>query len=150
MIKDKGFTIIELMIVVVIIAILTAVAYPSYRQHVLTSNRLEAKASLLELSQLQENFYVENNRYATTLVGLNAQQAGFAKEGETFVSKNPKLDIYNGHYELSLTGTNDTYTITAKAVRSQTEDTSCIIFTIDQAGDKIANDNAEQPSDKCW
>ncbi|MDM8564727.1 type IV pilin protein [Candidatus Halobeggiatoa sp. HSG11] len=152
MMKNKGFSLIEMMVVVVIIGILTIVAYPYYRQNVLTSNRIEAKSSLMELSQLQENFFVENNRYATNFTEneLNAAQAGFARDGGNFVSINPNLDLINGYYQLNLIGTNATYTLTATATGSQTEDTNCIIFTINHVGQKTATDNTGQPNDKCW
>ncbi|MCK5877831.1 MAG: hypothetical protein KAG43_09365, partial [Candidatus Marithrix sp.] len=133
-----------------IIGILAAVAYPSYRQHVLTSNRLEAKSSLMELSQLQENFYVENNRYASNLDSLDAGQAGFEKKGSAFISKNGRLDLVSGYYELKLLGVNTTYTLTAIALDPQTDDKSCIKFTIDNAGRKRAEDSDEQNNDKCW
>ncbi|MBE9562660.1 MAG: prepilin-type N-terminal cleavage/methylation domain-containing protein, partial [Proteobacteria bacterium] len=144
MTKNKGFSIIELMIVVVIIAILAAVAYPYYRHHILSSNRLEAKSSLMELSQLQENFLVKNNLYATNLIDLNAKQAGFAENGGNFISKNSKLDLANGYYQLTLIGDGATYTLTARANGSQEEDTDCITFTIDDASRKTATDNMEQ------
>lgn len=61
--KLKGFTLIELMIAVVIIAILAAVALPSYQDHVRRSNRAVAKALLLENAQFMEQVYTANNQY---------------------------------------------------------------------------------------
>ena len=55
----RGVTLMELMIVVVIIGILTAMAYPSYRQYVAKAKRNEAKAALLQISTMQERFYLK-------------------------------------------------------------------------------------------
>ncbi|MFK5969097.1 MAG: type IV pilin protein [Candidatus Marithrix sp.] len=146
--NNKGFSLIELMIVVAIIGVITAIAYPTYRQHVLESNRFEAKSALMDLSQLQEEFYIENNKYASNFGNspnsMNIEKAGFAKDKGKFISKNSKLDLLNGYYELSLTGNNNGYTLTADAIGTQVEDTECLQFTIDQASRK------EATSDKCW
>jgi type IV pilus assembly protein PilE len=65
--KDfSGFTLIELMIVVVVIAILVAVAYPSYQDHVRKAKRAEGKAALLKGAQLLERWYSDKNTYGTT------------------------------------------------------------------------------------
>lgn len=68
--KLKGFTLIEVMIAVVIVAILAAVALPSYRNHVQRSNRAVAKAILLENVQFMEQFFTVNNSYAAAVIPI--------------------------------------------------------------------------------
>jgi type IV pilus assembly protein PilE len=59
----SGFTLIELMVVVTIVAILAGIAIPSYREHVKRSNRTEAKTALLEAAQFMERNRTSSNRY---------------------------------------------------------------------------------------
>jgi type IV pilus assembly protein PilE len=61
--KETGFTLIELMIVVTVIAILAAVAYPSYQAQVRKSRMGQAQADLLELAQFMERCFASNNTY---------------------------------------------------------------------------------------
>ena len=59
--QSRGMTLVELMIVVVIIAILTMIAVPGYRQYSERAHRTEAKNALLLLANNQERFYLQNN-----------------------------------------------------------------------------------------
>jgi type IV pilus assembly protein PilE len=85
--QQKGFSLIELMIVVAIVAILGAVAYPSYMDSVTDARRADAQAVLMEAAQYMERFYTENNRYdedtGGTAVALPAQLAESPRDSGT-------------------------------------------------------------------
>ena len=70
---SRGFTLIELMIVIAIVGILAGIAYPSYMDHVRKGNRATAQAVLMELAQRQQNFLMTRRRYAISLSELGAQ-----------------------------------------------------------------------------
>lgn len=61
--RSQGFTLIELMIVVAIVAILASIAYPSYRSSVLKGNRAQGRTALAELMQQQERYMTQRNCY---------------------------------------------------------------------------------------
>lgn len=61
--STAGFTLIELMITVAVIAVLAAIALPSYQRHVLKTNRALAKADLVEIAQLLERYHTVQNSY---------------------------------------------------------------------------------------
>jgi len=68
--KSKGFTLIELMIVVAVIGILTAIALPGYRSFILKSHRTEAINGLLDAASRQARYYTTNNTYTTSMTTL--------------------------------------------------------------------------------
>lgn len=122
--KDpRGFTLIELMIVVAVIAILAAIAYPSYQDSIRKSRRADAKAVLLQAAQWMERFYTENHRYdqdrAGTAVALPLTKA--------------PIDNTTKYYDISLSA-NCTGAATATATAFTLS--ACPISTTDQSKDK--------------
>jgi len=93
--KLKGFTLIEMMIVVAIVGILAAVALPSYRGHIIRAARTQAQAELLELAGLQEKIFLNSNNYAFS---VTAAYNGTATGGLGRTSGKTK----DGRYDLAL------------------------------------------------
>ena len=82
----RGVTLLELMIVVVVISILTAIAYPNYRQYATRAKRTEAKAALLQIATNQERFYLQNNTYTTDLTALGFPvAANFLTDTDSYI-----------------------------------------------------------------
>jgi type IV pilus assembly protein PilE len=133
-IKSKnGFTLIELMIVVAIMGILAAVAYPSYRQHVIKSNRVDAEKNLLELTQWMERFYTENGRYDQdrtdpTPVPVTIDSLPFNQSPTTGTTT-----FYNMTFTVGPTAT--TYTLTATPTATQ-DDAECGAISLNHASVK--------------
>jgi len=113
----QGLTLIELMITVAIVAILAAIAYPSYSRQILRSHRTDAKSALLQIQVAQEKYFLQNNAYGSlTNLGLPSTTT-------------------NGYYTVSLTTlTSTTYVAQAVATGGQAADTTCATYTINQAG----------------
>src|ERR1044072_7897688 len=112
--KSAGVTLVELMVVVVILGILAAIAYPSYRQQVLRSHRSDAKIALEGIAQTLERCYTNTSTYATC-APLQGVIDGTATTSE------------NGYYSIDFTATPTALTFTARAtaVGGQLADGDC-------------------------
>jgi type IV pilus assembly protein PilE len=70
--KSRGFTFIELMVVIALVGLLAVIAIPSYQESVRKSRRAEVRAQLLEVAQYLQRFYSHNDSFATTKAGAAA------------------------------------------------------------------------------
>jgi type IV pilus assembly protein PilE len=114
--RGNGFTLIELMIVVAVIGILAAIAYPSYQNYVLRGHRADAQAELMALSQAMERCYTIRNRYDPTPACVTVLPT-------------------SNRYIFSITIPSSTqYEISATAQGAQVADTACTPLTITQTG----------------
>lgn len=121
----KGFTLIEVMIVVAIIGILAAVAYPSYTEFVTKNNRAEALRELIHIANLQEQYYVDNRTYVRDMKSLGYGSTNWnTLESGLYRVKNTKDD-------------GDTFRIRAQARGVQlTNDSACENMYIEDTGAK--------------
>jgi type IV pilus assembly protein PilE len=142
--KQRGFTLIELMIVVVVAAILAALAFPQYRDYVIRSNRAVAKSLLTQIADRQEQFYVSNKRYANTLVELGYEGLiVYVDRGGTRSDAESGDTIYRVTLPLF---TASTYRVAADPRNTQAQDTKCTLFTLNQAGQRTATGSGTD----CW
>ena len=82
-----GMTLMELMVVVVIIGILTAIAFPNYREFVARAKRSEAKAALLKIATNQERFYLQNSTFTADMTLLGFDQDPYISDSESYSIK---------------------------------------------------------------
>ena len=132
--KAHGFTLIEMMIVVAIIGILAAIAYPAYIEQVAKGRRAQAKAQLVAGQLWMERFYSENYRYDQNSAGTAATDASqFPARFSTAPAAGDGTPVYD--IGLSTPG-RDSYIITATRRSGSMASDKCGNFTIDNLGRK--------------
>ena len=144
---QRGVTLIELMIVLLIVGLLASIAVPSYRQYVLRSHRVEAQTALMNLAAAQEKHYLVCNTYTDAIDGPS-DTACDVDRGLGFGDFDADVDglqTENGWYTITIDDADaETYTATATAIGSQADDVDCTTFSIDAAGRR------EAESEECW
>lgn len=141
--RTQGFTLIELMIVVAIVAILVVVAYPAYSKQIRKGHRVDAKSAVLEAAAREEKFFATHNQYSNVAVDLNYAALPF-----DVISNGQKV------YELSITVNTagaPTYLITATPFGDQVND-ACHTYQVDNFGTQanLSSGGAPNSTTGCW
>jgi len=134
--KNKGFTLIELMIVVAIIGVMSAIAFPSYDSYMKKSRRADAKVGLSKIADKQERFYLQNNTYTNSFAAAGLNTSNTSEEGYYSFAIS-SADLVSG------------FIITATAGSSQANDTGCTTMTLSSTGAKEPNGDPATEKD-CW
>ena len=140
----RGFTLIELMITLVVVAILAAIAYPLYEHQIEESRRTDARTALLELASREQRYFATNNAYTVSTSALG------------YTAANWPVVIGSGYYEIAVTSVDNaanppSFLLTATAIGMQTNDTSCATFTVNSIGVQAAQDSSGGDSTAtCW
>ena len=159
--KTQGFTLLELMIAVAMVAILATIALPSYQKLVAKSNRNLAKTFLLDVAAEQDKHRLEHRSYAANFQQLDKVTTA---AGKIYLGKGGKLTTAatsESLFELKLTS-DSTHCgaalpnyISAVAIGTQaTRDTQCRSYLVCYSGKKIAFNSSGSSSDaiykECW
>lgn len=129
----RGWTLIELMIAALVLAVLVGLAYPAYNNQVIKARRADGRALLYEAAQKQQQFFTVNNAFTSTIGSGGLEMTGTSQEG---------------YYTLSVAATATTYTLTANRVAPQTKDTWCGDLTLTHLG--VKGETGTWTADQCW
>jgi len=130
--RQQGFNLVELLIVLTIIGILTSIGMPIYSQHIIHAHRLEAANRLTQLAIAMEHYYIEHQTY----------QPGPLNEFDA--ANHSSLP-----YRFTLSKSSDvSYELTATLIEGQMHD-PCGTLTLNALGEKSASGQT-QLSDSCW
>ena len=141
---QRGVTLMELLIVVAIISIIAAVAYPNYTQFVTRSKRSVGATAMLQVADRQQQFFMDNKRYAASLTSLGYDDDSIMIDDEGQVVTMASDDrIYN----IQISASNIvSYELTATPQLNQAKQDSCGSLTITQTGAK----GQSGTGDNCW
>lgn len=133
----RGFTLIEVMITVAIVAILSSVAYPSYLKYIARSKRSAAQGFMMEVAAAQQRYLLDARQYTQTL-----GSGGLALSAPSTIS---------GVYNITLAATATTFTVTATPPAGSSQarnDTECGTLTVNEQGTQSASGSGGVAA--CW
>ncbi|MDF2940631.1 MAG: pilE [Gammaproteobacteria bacterium] len=133
--QNKGFSLTEIIIVLLIIGILCSFAPPNYHRALIKSHRSEATVALENLSLSLEHYYNIHHSYC----GASLEKLSI-----------PDL-TKSRYYELSIQQLrNNRFVLDAKPLASQTRDTECGTLSLDSLGNEGASGYSSNPQQDCW
>jgi type IV pilus assembly protein PilE len=148
-VRHAGFSLIELMVTVVVVAILASIAIPTYTAQVRKSRRTEARSAILDLAGREERVLSVNNSYSAVPTDVGYTGSTWPTAG---------ISVGSGYYTVvvtvpdpNFTGTGPSYVIAATATGGQSADTSCASFSVNQIGQQSSLDSSNASSTStCW
>ena len=139
--RMRGFTLIELMVVVAIVAILASIAYPSYKEFTKRSARADAKAALLENAQFMERNFTSANRYDQDSAGNDIETASLP------VQQSPRDGA--AKYDITVEPDQTAFVLKATPVAASLMDgDACGVLSLDNLGSK--NVSGSRSKTECW
>jgi len=126
------------MVVILIVAILAAIAVPSYSSQVRKSRRTEARTALLDAASREERFFSTNNKYTATSTDLG-------------YSGNWPVNVGSNYYRITVTcsvATCPDYTVRAEAINGQDKDAACTALQVTSTGAQTSEGSATAAV--CW
>jgi type IV pilus assembly protein PilE len=137
-----GFTLIEVVVALAVVAITTSLAFSTYRRHVQRGHRVEAVQALLAAAAEQEKFHLAHGQYAERLDAA----VGSDPPGIPVASTTPR-----GRYRLRIASADAAgYRLIAERAGAG-DDPSCVMLSIDESGRRLASDSADRDTTaSCW
>lgn len=133
--RQGGFTLIELMIAVSILAVVMGIAIPSYNQWVIETGRADGKAQLFQVAQQLERCFTRFSSYSDAACGV--------QDGATILSE-------KGKFQITVESDATTFTLTAAPQGGQEKDDECKGYTLTSTGERGIADGSEGTVDDCW
>ena len=134
--KLHGFSLLELLIVLAIVAILAGISFPSYQSHLIKARRTDGQVALFHLAAAMEKYAVDNQGYqGAVLEALKINSESFQKYYQLHIIKAEEMD----------------FLISAEPINTQTKDKACGILAMNDKGEKgILAGNQLVVDKTCW
>ena len=147
---ERGFTLVELMIVITVLAVLAGIAWPNYQDYVRKSNRADAKSMLSQVASRQEQFYLNNKSYTTNRDAVWSADVNDADDDGSTTDYVSEAGYYNLAISAGPSGSIATsYALTAATNGApQSADAECLNFTLNSRGDRGVSGSGS--ANDCW
>ena len=142
--NSAGFTLIELMIVVVIVAVLLTVALPAYQNSVIKSNRSAARGVLMNVLSREEQYFINNKVYTVNLSSIGLPASYYID------NQAEEVAVGDSVYKIELINLSTFTGVQAIPQNVQVKDTNCKTLTLSRTGAKTASGNFSSDPSQCW